>query len=80
MYAKLVHGRVSTEVCETPELGHDAAPRLARLEWLTAGDFANAARRIGQLGLGQGAWLSELEAEYQAKPQTRAAGSRIAFI
>ena len=43
------------------------ATRLARLDRLTPGDFANAARRIGALGLDGGAWIDELEAEQAAK-------------
>ncbi|MEO9149832.1 MAG: ATP-binding protein [Burkholderiaceae bacterium] len=80
MYAELVHGRVPAHGNETADPSHDAGPRLARLDLLTAGDFANAARRIQQLGLGVEAWLDELEAEQLAKPQARAAISRMGFV
>jgi len=40
---------------------------LARLDQLTPGDFANAARRIRALELPLNAWLTELQAEQAAK-------------
>ena len=80
MYAELVHGWVPAHNGEAAISGQDAVPRLARLELLTAGDFANAGRRIQQLGLGPEAWLDELEAEHCAKPQARAAISRFGFV
>ena len=45
----------------------DAVRRqLDRLDGLTLGDFANAARRIRALELPASAWLDELEAEHRA--------------
>lgn len=61
-----------------PAVDAHAAARLARLDRLTPGDFANAARRIGALGLGGSAWIDELEAEQAAK--TGATTRRIGFI
>lgn len=80
MYAELVHGRLPGAAADAPALADDIALRLARLELLTAGDFANTARRVAQLGLGAEAWLDELEAEHRAKPQARAAALRFGFI
>jgi SpoVK/Ycf46/Vps4 family AAA+-type ATPase len=44
-----------------------AAARLARLDLLTPGDFANVARRVRSLGLGPADWLDELTAEHATK-------------
>ncbi len=55
------------------------ATRLARLDRLTPGDFANAARRIGALGLDSGAWIDELEAEQGAK-SGHATVRRVGFL
>jgi len=54
-----------------PDLEHEVLSRLARLDQLTPGDFANVAKRVRslQLDLDVGGWLSELEAEHDAKPQ-----------
>jgi hypothetical protein len=57
----------------------DAARRqLERLEGLTPGDYANAARRIRTLELPASAWLEELQAEHCAK--SGVAGQRIGFL
>lgn len=45
----------------------DATRRLARLDLLTPGDYANAGRRARRLGLDPRQWLEELEAEQVAK-------------
>lgn len=53
-----------------PLVDDAAMCRLARLDRLTPGDFANAGRRIRALGLPAtiDAWLDELQAEHDAKP------------
>ena len=58
----------------------DATARasLARLDQLTPGDFANAARRIRAMELPPSAWISELEAEQSAKRGI--GGHRIGFM
>jgi SpoVK/Ycf46/Vps4 family AAA+-type ATPase len=52
--------------------------QLDRLDRLTPGDFANAARRICALELPASAWLQELQIEQNAKQGARSA--RIAFV
>ena len=46
------------------------AARLARMELLTPGDFANVTRRVQglQLELDPGGWVDELQAEHDTKP------------
>ena len=53
-----------------PTLDTLDASRLARLDQLTPGDFANVAKRVRilKLELAPGQWLDELEAEHAAKP------------
>ena len=53
-----------------PALDTLDAARLARLDQLTPGDFANVAKRVRilKLELAPGQWLDELEAEHAAKP------------
>jgi SpoVK/Ycf46/Vps4 family AAA+-type ATPase len=53
-----------------PELASALSLRLDRLPFLTAGDFANVARRARALRLGTEAWIDELEAEHAAKDRT----------
>lgn len=50
-----------------PTINVSTAQRLTQLDQLTAGDFANAGRRVRRLGLSINAWLDELEAEHAAK-------------
>ena len=80
LYAELALGwRPPAGLAEQPA-PVDANDRacLARLEHLTPGDFANAARRIRALDLPSSAWITELEAEQSAK---RCVGSpRIGFM
>ena len=80
LYAELALGwRPEARGCERPA-PVDATERacLSRLEHLTPGDFANAARRIRALELPPSAWIAELEAEQDAK---RGVGlSRIGFM
>lgn len=56
---------------QQPQFDPAVLPRLARLDQLTPGDFANAVKRVRalQLDLNVEAWLDELEAEHDAKPQ-----------
>ena len=63
-----------------PQFDPAALSRLARLDQLTPGDFANAVKRVRalQLDLNVEAWLDELEAEHDAKPQ--AGRSSIGFL
>jgi SpoVK/Ycf46/Vps4 family AAA+-type ATPase len=56
----------------------DITRRLARLELLTPGDYANAGRRARRLGLDARQWLDELESEHAAKG--RSALARIGFV
>lgn len=56
----------------------DVMRRLARLDLLTPGDYANAGRRARRLGLDARQWLDELEAEQLAKGA--AALPRIGFV
>jgi SpoVK/Ycf46/Vps4 family AAA+-type ATPase len=56
----------------------DAARRLARMDLLTPGDFANAGRRARRLGLDALHWLDELESEHAAKGKS--ALPRIGFV
>lgn len=53
-----------------PALDALEASRLARLDQLTPGDFANVAKRVRvlKLELNPRQWLDELEAEHAAKP------------
>ena len=51
---------------------------LSRMDRLTPGDFANAARRVRALDLPADAWLQELQAEHDAKPGARSV--RIGFM
>ena len=79
MYAELALGWQHPSSDEAPP-ALDAATdaRLARLDGLTPGDFANAARRIRSLALPATAWMDELEVEHGTKPS---AGSRsIGFL
>ena len=79
MYGELVLGWTLSESSPQPTRLHgEASSRLAGLSLLTPGDFANAARRVRQLGLGTDAWLDELEAEHAAKGGPRSA--RIGFV
>ncbi|MBU2410525.1 MAG: AAA family ATPase, partial [Gammaproteobacteria bacterium] len=54
--------------------------RLQQLDRLTPGDFANVGKRFAALGLAGGvdAWITELEAEHRAKPNS--ARSAIGFL
>lgn len=61
-----------------PTLGAGTTRRLAQLELLTPGDYANAGRRARRLGLDIRQWLDELEAEHAAKG--RSALPRIGFV
>lgn len=55
-----------------PPIDTGTTQRLAQLDQLTAGDYANAGRRVRRLGLSINEWLDELEAEHVAKGiQTR---------
>jgi SpoVK/Ycf46/Vps4 family AAA+-type ATPase len=68
LYAELALERMPSEaVADRPEPEARDAARLARLDLLTPGDFANVARRVKALGLPAAAWLDELEAEQRAK-------------
>jgi transitional endoplasmic reticulum ATPase len=78
MYAEVALGWRLSESSPLPCLHSEASVRLAELVLLTPGDFANAARRVRQLGLGTDAWLDELEAEHGAKGGARSA--RIGFV
>lgn len=78
LYAEMAHGW-------QPQGGQDALPideatrrQLERLEGLTPGDYANAARRIRTLELPASAWLDELQAEHRAK--SGVTGQRIGFL
>ncbi len=53
-----------------PPIDAHLSARLAKLEWLTPGDFANVVRRVTalQLQLDPGGWVDELQAEHDAKP------------
>lgn len=42
--------------------------QIERIEGLTPGDYANAARRIRALDLPASAWIDELKAEHRSKP------------
>jgi SpoVK/Ycf46/Vps4 family AAA+-type ATPase len=61
-----------------PAIDAETTRRLARLELLTPGDYANAGRRARRLGLDTRQWLDELEAEQAAKG--RSAWPRIGFV
>jgi SpoVK/Ycf46/Vps4 family AAA+-type ATPase len=63
-----------------PELQPSSLTRLARLDQLTPGDFANVVKRVRslQLDLCPQDWLDELEAEHATK--TASSHSRIGFI
>jgi len=65
---------------KTPELHPNSLMRLARLDQLTPGDFANVVKRVRslQLDLCPEDWLDELEAEHATKPSS--SHSRIGFI
>jgi SpoVK/Ycf46/Vps4 family AAA+-type ATPase len=80
MYAELAMGWQVQSPDELPPV-LDAAieARLTRLDGLTPGDFANAARRIRSLALPSTAWIDELEAELGSKG-TSATTKRIGFI
>ena len=70
MYAELALGwQPEGEV--PPVLDRCAEARLAGLDGLTPGDFANTARRIRTLALPAQCWLDELETEQAAKPGAR---------
>ncbi len=55
----------------------EISSKLSRLDLLTPGDFANAARRIRALALPTSAWLTELEAEQESKAVGK--GGQIGF-
>lgn len=61
-----------------PALDAQTTRRLALLDMLTPGDFANAGRRARLLGLDADQWIEELEAEHAAKGGP--AGARIGFV
>ena len=63
-----------------PPLDASTLSRLAALDRLTPGDFANAARRIAALGLAGSnqQWIEELEEEQRAKAP--GAGRRVGFV
>jgi SpoVK/Ycf46/Vps4 family AAA+-type ATPase len=60
-----------------PELAAADATRLARLDKLTPGDFANVARRMKRREPKVESWLTELESEQAAKGRPH---SRIGFV
>lgn len=73
LYAELSSGwRPESAEGSTPV---DAGTRreLERLDGLTPGDFANAARRMRALGLPASAWLEELQAEHRSKSGAKSA-------
>jgi len=78
LYAELALGWQPQQDDTPPALDAATDARLARMDSLTPGDFANASRRIKALGLPTQAWLDELEAEQGAKPSVSAA--RIGFL
>jgi SpoVK/Ycf46/Vps4 family AAA+-type ATPase len=63
-----------------PQLDPPLASRLARMELLTPGDFANVVRRATslQLELDPAGWVAELESEHLAKPG--GAGRTLGFL
>ena len=75
MYAELALGLLSAAANDPPPaLDARTDARLARLDGLTPGDFANAARRIRSLALPASAWIDELEVEHGTKPSARSRG------
>jgi SpoVK/Ycf46/Vps4 family AAA+-type ATPase len=67
LFAERVLGWNPTHGDAMPPLPPHIERRLASLDHLTPGDFANAGRRIRRLALEPEAWLDELEAEQAAK-------------
>jgi SpoVK/Ycf46/Vps4 family AAA+-type ATPase len=67
LYAEQALGLPPADPAQTPELDEAVVRQLARLDQLTAGDFANAGRRARRLGLDAHQWLDELAAEHEAK-------------
>jgi len=80
LYAELALGWRPQDGPELQPAPVDAAARagLARLDHLTPGDFANAARRISALALPIDAWMDELAAEHHAK--RGASSARMGFL
>jgi len=78
MYAELALGWDPADSAAPPALSCEASSQLGELTQLTPGDFANAMKRVRQLGLGTKALLAELQAEQQAKGDTGPA--RIGFV
>ena len=80
LYAELALGwqPENGQVGQTIPVGAEVRSCLARLDRLTPGDFANAARRVRALELPTDAWLTELAAEQNAKRGVRS--QRIGFL
>jgi replication-associated recombination protein RarA len=76
LYAELALGWSATNE-SPPALDGQTVSRLARLDQLTPGDFANVSTRIRKLALETSAWIEELEEEHRAKDGGRSA--RIGF-
>lgn len=78
LFAEQAMGWQPIKTQDPPSLDPKTTQRLARMDQLTAGDFANAGRRVRRLGLGVEQWLEELEAEHAAKGIT--SPCRIGFV
>lgn len=67
MFAEQALGWQPESHVPQPSIDTTATQRLAALDQLTAGDYANAGRRARRLGLTPAQWLDELEAEQASK-------------
>lgn len=67
LYAERALGWLPDGNQPLPTLDGETMQRLGRLELLTPGDFANAARRAKRLGLDARKFVDELEAEHASK-------------
>ncbi|MGJ7522709.1 AAA family ATPase [Variovorax sp. LT1P1] len=78
LYAELAHGWRAEGPPDALPIDEATRRQLDRLEGLTPGDYANAARRIRTLELPTSAWLDELQAEHRAK--SGATGQHVGFL
>ena len=78
LYSELALERPPEGGLAYPDLDAATTKRLAQLELLTPGDFANVARRVRSLRLGAEHWIGELEAEHRVKGSADQA--RIGFM
>jgi SpoVK/Ycf46/Vps4 family AAA+-type ATPase len=78
LYAEQVLGWRPNSGLPAPRPDAETSQRLARLDRLTPGDYANTGRRVRSLGLSADCWIVELEAEHAAKAAS--ARVRMGFV